>query len=167
MMDFQNDTDLLRPFFADYPFRLFCVNAQTDYNVFHTELKTLFMALSQRSNPNGLQQLMTGHNAYKHLSPDTAEALAILLDMPQIWEKREEYFNLNKEDYNMCYAVQKWHEQDRSEGIAIGREDKTRQVIANMLKRGFSDEDISALAECSQTMINEIKASLLSSHSLN
>ncbi|MCM1062875.1 MAG: Rpn family recombination-promoting nuclease/putative transposase [Eubacterium sp.] len=160
MMDFQSDTDLFRPFFADYPFRLFCINAQPDFETFHSELKLFFMALNQRGNPDGLQQLMTEYDAYQHLSPDTAETLATLLDMPQIWEKREEYMNQNREDYDMCYAVQKWHEQDISKGMALGREDKTRQIVTNMLKRGFSDEDISALAECSQAMIDEMRGTL-------
>lgn len=112
--------------------------------------------------------LLSEDPSYKHLSADTLETLAILLGMPQIWERRKEYKNPNREDYNMCYAVRKWHEQDiasgRAEGIALGRNegslDKTKKVVTNMLKRGFSDEDIAALAECDQVMIDEVRTSL-------
>lgn len=78
-----------------------------DFDMFRTELRLLFPVLNQRGNPDGLQQLLSENSAYKHLSADTLEALAILLGMPQIWERRMEYRNQNKEDYNMCYAVQK------------------------------------------------------------
>ena len=128
----------------------------------------MFPVLNQRGNPDGLQYLLSENPAYKHLSADTLEALAILLGMPQIWERRTEYKNQDKEDYNMCYAVQKWHEQDialgRAEGIALGRDegslDKTKQIVTNMLKRGFSDEDIASMAECDQGMIDEMRAAL-------
>lgn len=184
MMNFQDKSDIFRPLFADYPFRLFCVNAQSDFDMFHTELRLLFPVLNQRGNPDGLQYLLSENPAYKHLSADTLEALAILLGMPQIWKRRTEYKNQDKEDYNMCYAVQKWHEQDialgraegialgrregialgRDEGIALGRDegslDKTKQIVTNMLKRGFSDEDIASMAECDQIMIDEMRAAL-------
>lgn len=168
MMNFQDPPGIMQHFFADYPFRLFCVNARSDFDMFHTELRSLFLALNQRGDPSGLQQLLSEDPSYKHLSADTLETLAILLGMPQIWERRKEYKNPNREDYNMCYAVRKWHEQDiasgRAEGIALGRNegslDKTKKVVTNMLKRGFSDEDIAALAECDQVMIDEVRTSL-------
>lgn len=172
MMDFQGEADILRPFFADYPFRLFCVNTQPDFDMFHTELRPLFLALNQRGNPDGMQQLMLEEPAYRHLSADTLETLAVLLGLPQIWEKREYYMNQDEEDYNMCYAVRKWHEQDialgRSEGIALGRSEgmlsKTKQIVANMLERGFSDQDIIALAECDTALIDDVRGSILRPH---
>ncbi|MDE6925027.1 MAG: hypothetical protein K2P59_07165 [Acetatifactor sp.] len=43
-----------------------------------------------------------------------------------------------------------------------GSLDKTKQIVTNMLKRGFSDEDIASMAECDQVMIDEMRAALLS-----
>lgn len=161
MMKFGEDSDVLYPLFADYPFRLFCINAQTDFRIFHTELRALFMALNQRNSPEGLQKLFTEESAYRHLSKDTAEALATLLNIPRIWDFRNEYENQSEEDYDMCYAVKKWHEQDKMEGIVLGRNegilDKTRIVVENMLKRGFSDDDIASLADCELTLIEEVR----------
>lgn len=161
MMNFQNEPDMMRPFFADYPFRLFCVNAQPDFDIFRTELRALFLALNQRGNPDGLQQLMMEEPDYRHLSADTLETLAILLGIPQIWEKREDYMNQDKEDYNMCYAVRKWHEQDIALGRSEGMLDKTRQIVANMLERGFPDDEITALAECDTALINDVRESII------
>lgn len=51
----------------------------------------------------------------------------------------------------------KWHEQDKMEGIELGRLDKTRIVVENMLKRGFADDDIASLADCELTLIEEVR----------
>ena len=47
-----------------------------------------------------------------------------------------------------------------SQGTILGKEEKTRQVIANMLKRGMSNEDICALAECEEYLIEEVRSQL-------
>ena len=45
----------------------------------------------------------------------------------------------------------------RAEGEALGRNEKTRIIVTNMLRRGMSDEDIRALAECEQALIDELR----------
>lgn len=45
-------------------------------------------------------------------------------------------------------------------GISQGELDKTRVVVTNMIKRGMSDDDIRALAECSQELIDQIKSGM-------
>ena len=45
----------------------------------------------------------------------------------------------------------------RAEGEALGRNEKTRIIVTNMLRRGMSDEDIRALAECEQELIDEVR----------
>jgi flagellar biosynthesis/type III secretory pathway protein FliH len=42
----------------------------------------------------------------------------------------------------------------RAEGLASGRE----TIIHNMLRRGFSDEEICSLVECSQETLDEIRS---------
>ena len=52
----------------------------------------------------------------------------------------------------------------KAQGITIGHakgmEEKTRVIIANMLKRNMSDADICALAECSQEMVDEVRKAI-------
>ena len=43
-------------------------------------------------------------------------------------------------------------------GIQTGMDDKTRNVVMNMLKRGMTDEDIIAIAECTQELIDELRS---------
>ena len=66
-----------------------------------------------------------------------------------------------KEEYDMCQALREWSEEERAigrqEGISQENERKTNQVIRNMLARGYSDEDICVIAECTVEKIEEIR----------
>ena len=66
-----------------------------------------------------------------------------------------------QEDCNMCQALREWIEEERSlglaEGEAKGASEMMRVFVRNMLRRGMSDEDIMALAECSQEFVDEVR----------
>ena len=66
-----------------------------------------------------------------------------------------------KEEYDMCQALREWAKEERAigqqEGTTQGREDNIRQVIRNMLARGYSDENICVIAECTVEKIEEIR----------
>jgi predicted transposase YdaD len=72
---------------------------------------------------------------------------------------KEKY--LEQGGINMCTAIQEMMADSRAEGRLEGRiegiQDKQRQIIRNMLARGMSNEDIMALAECSQEEVNEVR----------
>lgn len=73
----------------------------------------------------------------------------------------------------MCRAMREWMEEERNEGVqqgiqqgiqqgmqqgkAEGIREKQEIIIRNMLARGFSDEDICALAECDLKTVEEIR----------
>ena len=76
-----------------------------------------------------------------------------------------------EEDVNMCKA---WEDM-RNEGIQLGEQrglqrglqrgeqklqEKNRLVIKNMLQRGYSDEDILAIAECEPEDIEQVRKQL-------
>lgn len=71
----------------------------------------------------------------------------------------------DREEYDMCKAMQELLEEERKSGIlqginsgkVEGAVDKTRTVIQNMLERGFSNEDICAIADCDCRMIEEVR----------
>ena len=50
--------------------------------------------------------------------------------------------------------------EGRAEGLAEGITEATMMIVENMLKRGMSDEDICALAECDMTLVEEVRAKL-------
>lgn len=172
MMDFGGESDRLQRYFADYPMRLFCLNGADDFECFHTGLRELFGAMKYRRDKKKLRELFTENERYRHLSPDTAEALSVVLNIPGLWRgtdvlhSQERYRNRdNREEYDMCQA---WEElkaeyiaEGREEGLAVGSAEglleKTKKVVRNMLKRGFSDRDICELAECSVELIDSVR----------
>ena len=170
MMCFRDDSDDMRHFFIDYPMKLFCVNEQTSFSTFHTELKELFQAIKYKSNKTLLKQLFEQNRNYQSLSADTVEALSILLHMPVLWENREDYMNKtkNREEYNMCKGMRDWLEEERTNGFKDGFNNGFNNGVAggkkitiqNMLKRGFSDIDICALVECDEMLVNEVRKNM-------
>ena len=84
-----------------------------------------------------------------------------------------------EEDVNMCKAwedmaidmknegLQLGLRQGEQRGLQLGRQqgekklqEKNRLVIKNMLQRGYSDEDILAIAECEQADIEQVRKQL-------
>ena len=166
MMDFGKENDRLRQSFADYPMRLFCLNDAENFECFRTELRELFGAMKYRRDKERLRELFVTNRRYRRLTPDTAEAIAVFLNIPDLWQRQEKYRNTEqKEAYDMCQA---WEElkaeyiaegkaEGRAEGKAEGFLEKTREVVRNLLKCGFADEDICKLAECSMELINSVR----------
>ena len=80
-----------------------------------------------------------------------------------------------EEDVNMCKAWEDMAIDMKNEGIQLGEQrglqlgrqqgeqklqEKNRLVIKNMLQRGYSDEDILAIAECEQADIEQVRRQL-------
>lgn len=51
--------------------QLLCVNEETDFDVFHTEVRQLFRALQYRGDKKGLLQLLEKDEEYSHLDMET------------------------------------------------------------------------------------------------
>lgn len=155
-MEFGEDSDRMSRFFADYPLKLFCVNENTDFAVFHTELREVFEALKFRRDKKGFRRIIENNPAYGNLDRDTVEVLSVLMQAPRIWEEREKYMNHNNENeegYDMITAWQELLTDERAEG----RMEAQAAIILNMIKRGFSEEDICSLAECDLKKVAEVR----------
>lgn len=126
----------MEAFFADYPLRLFYVKEETDCSVFRTELREVLEALKYRRNKGRLRGIMTEAEAYRHLSEDTVEVLSVLLDAPDIWEKRNLYRNeeSDKEEYDMCQAMREMLMDERIEGRSEGRNEGREEGIRVLIK---------------------------------
>ena len=65
-----------------------------------------------------------------------------------------------EEDVNMCKAWEDMAIDMKNEGLQLGEQEKNRLVIKNMLQRGYSDEDIIAIAECEPEDIEQVRKQL-------
>ena len=155
--------------FKDYPLTLFCVNEQDGFGEFHSDLQQLFRAMNCRKNKEKMAELIRDE-AYSHLSEETWEAIAVMTDNAAMLQKKELYKteNQEKEEYNMCQALEELMEDKRNEGEKIGEKkgeikgnlERTKIVVRNMLCRGYEIEDVCAIAECDSSLVEEVRKNM-------
>ena len=158
MMRFEKGNDF-QELFGDYPFRLYCLNEIKDLGVFHTEVRSLFRVLQFREDREEMRQLLQEDEEYRQLDADTLEVMAVVLDMPKLWENRRQYLIDEKEEYAMCKAMREWAAEERRLGREEGREEGLFTVVKNLLSRGMSDMDIIAIAECDHEFVVKVRES--------
>lgn len=134
--------------FSDYQMRLYCVNEQQDFQVFHTELRQFFQALVYRKNKEKLKELIENSVEYQNLSEETFEMIIKFLGMSELWKNRNNFMNHNdaKEGYNMCQAIRELRAEERAigreEGKEIGIEQGIEQMILENLEEHRTEETI-------------------------
>lgn len=140
MMQFTGVEDRFQELFIDYPLRLYCLNEANDLGLFRTEVQQLFRALQYRKDRKGLTKLLKGDPAFRQLDKETLETVAVLLDMPEVWEHRDKIENRNseKEEYDMCQAVMEW----RVELVKSGRGECLIEQVKKKLQKGKDIETI-------------------------
>ena len=177
MMEFDPE-ESVRSLFKDYPLTLFCINEQEGFEEFHSGLKQLFCAMNCRKDKERMAELMK-NEAYSHLSKETWEAIAVMTDNAAMLQKKDKYKTENgkEEEYNMCQALEELMEERESMGEKRGRREgrnegrregrnegnleKTKIVVRNLLRMGFSVDDICKAAECAPALVKEIRDSLV------
>ncbi len=121
MMDFGTNEDGMSEFFADYPFRLLCVNEMEDFSIFHTQLQDVFRLMQCRKDKEKMLRLLEESPKYRELDEETLELLAVVVDEPRIWENRSKYKQEGQEGgYNMCKAWKEMKRDARNEGKLEG-----------------------------------------------
>ena len=139
MMDFGEDVGDMSEQFADYLFRLYCVNEEQDFSVFHTQLRSVFELLPLRKDKKRLQEKLSEDETYSHMDADSFEFLSVVMDNPTIWKNRHKFkrsvneteeTGKNEEEYDMCQAIRELIEDGKQEGIKEGR----LQSVENLMK---------------------------------
>lgn len=176
MMDFGNLPEDENIPFADYSMKLYCINEEVNFDRFRTDLREVFLAFSCRSNRAKLEKLLQEEPNYRSLAADTVEVIAVLLNFWELAEHMEKYRRIEEsgeERYDMCKALMDLRAEERilgqelgqkigqeigeKIGERIGETGKTLQIVRNMIARGYSDEDICAIAECSEELVQEVR----------
>ncbi len=158
MMDFGKGAENMKDYFADYPFRLYCVNEEQDFSMFHTEIRNVFELLPLRKDKKRLLQKLEQNSTYKHMSEDSLELLSILMDSPSIWKNRKKYMrrkDINQETekqesegYDMCQAIRELIEDGRQEGLSEG------------LSQGLSQGHMETLKQNVESLMSSLSVSL-------
>lgn len=164
MMAFDPQNKNLQSLFEEYHLHLFCINEQHVFDAFRSDLKPLFQAINCRNNKKKMIELMKDE-IYSHLNEDTWDAIAVMTDNAAMLQKKDLYKTENqKEEFNMCQALQELMQDERNEGRIEGRNEgkieDQKIVIRNMINRGYKTEDICAIAECSPAFVKEVETEL-------
>lgn len=164
MMAFDPQNKNLQSLFEEYHLHLFCINEQHVFDAFRSDLKPLFQAINCRNNKKKMIELMKDET-YSHLNEDTWDAIAVMTDNAAMLQKKYLYKTENqKEEFNMCQALQELMQDERNEGRIEGRNEgkieDQKIVIRNMINRGYKTEDICAIAECSPAFVKEVETEL-------
>lgn len=164
MMAFDPQNKNLQSLFEEYHLHLFCINEQYVFDAFRSDLKPLFQPINCRNNKKKMIELMKDET-YSHLNEDTWDAIAVMTDNAAMLQKKDLYKTENqKEEFNMCQALQELMQDERNEGRIEGRNEgkieDQKIVIRNMINRGYKTEDICAIAECSPAFVKEVETEL-------
>lgn len=135
----------------------------------------MFDFIRYSEDKEALKKLIETEPAYQSMEEDAFDVMVQYANAEELVGRKDEYEKEGKVD--MCKAITEWLAEEREAGmqagiqrgietgiqrgiqtgIQTGIDDKTRNVVINMLKRGMSDEDIIAIAECTQELIDELK----------
>ena len=164
MMAFDPQNKNLQSLFEEYHLHLFCINEQYVFDACRSDLKPLFQAINCRNNKKKMIELMKDET-YSHLNEDTWDAIAVMTDNAAMLQKKDLYKTENqKEEFNMCQALQELMQDERNEGRIEGRNEgkieDQKIVIRNMINRGYKTEDICAIAECNPAFVKEVETEL-------
>lgn len=72
-------------------------------------------------------------DAYKHLDKETLEVASVVMDMPEIWEHRDEYQE-SMEEYDMCKAIRGLMADSKAEGRQEGQQQECVTNIRNLME---------------------------------
>lgn len=130
MMDFGDDKDGMSKYFSDYPLHLYCLNEQDDFEIFKTEIKNVFKIMKFRKDKRKLVSELN-KSEFQKVDLETLEVISVALDARQIWNKREKYMQIEgeKEEVNMCPALQEWMEEERSIGMVKGMAESVLELL--------------------------------------
>ena len=175
ILDFSEIPEELKELTADYRMNLVEIRKLEDTSVFKTDVRQVFDFIRCAEDKDALRELVEGDAYYEQMEEDAFDVVTHYTKATELIQTKREYEREGKID--MCRAITELIADGRSEGIAIGKtegiaigksegiatgmEEKTRIIVANMLARGMTDEDICVLAECDQSLVDEVRQALM------
>jgi len=111
----------------------------------------MFSNFANAKDKEKLKELVENDPVYKEMDEDAYDMAVEYTNAKELMTVKSYYGKDGKVD--MCEALTALIEDGKKEGF----DEKTRQIVRNMLKRGMTDEDVIALAECRPELIEEVR----------
>ena len=154
MMDFTDIPEELQKMAADYRINLVEIRKLKDTSMFQTDVRQVFDFIRCSEDKEALARLVENDTYYKNMEEDAFDVVAQYTNAAELINAKEYYRKDGKVD--MCTAITELI----ADGRQAGREEGRRSVLINMIRRGMSDADIIAIAECDQTLVDELRRTL-------
>ena len=173
------DPEILK-YVQDYHIHLIAPGNMTDQQIqcFHSSMRKVLTFIKYAKDKEKMKEIMSEEDSdFYHVDRETAQ---FIKEMTGVNIEIQE----GEEDVNMCKAWEDMAIDMKNEGLQLGlRQGEQRGlqlgrqqgeqigeqrglqenrflVIKNMLQRGYSDEDILAIAECEQADIEQVRRQL-------
>ena len=133
----------MRDLISNYQIKVFDLNKVEDFSAFKTTLRTVFEFYSYRRNKEGLKEYLEKHQTEVKLLDEESRFLLSTIVKEKRLLKQLKMTDMSqendKEDKNMCQAIQEMIDDGREEGIQIGR---AESIIFILNQKGSLSENV-------------------------
>ena len=152
MLDFSDIPDCLKEMVSDYKINVIDIRKFENTEVFQTDVKHVFDFIRCSEDKKKLVELVENDVYYTQMDEEAFDVVTKYANAKQLVKAKE--YQVEGGKRNMCKAIKDLMDDSREEG----REQMKLNFVENMLRKGMSDEDICALAECDIEFVNGVKA---------
>ena len=153
------DPEILK-YVQDYHIHLIAPGNMTDQQIrcFHSSMRKVLTFIKYAKDKEKMKEIMSEEDSdFYHVDRETAQFIKEMTGVNIEIQEEEE-------DVNMCKAWEDMAIDMKNEGLQLGErlgmQENRFLVIKNMLQRGYSDEDILAIAECEPEDIEQVRKQL-------
>lgn len=160
ILDFTDIPAELKSMINNYRINLLEIRRLEDTSVFKSDLKQVFDFIRFSEDKMQLRKLVKSDVYYAEMEEDAYDVAVAFTNADRLIQVKK--FHAKKGKVNMCRALNELLADERTEGKAEGRTEGMAEgqaiIILNMLKRGFSEEEICGLAECSREVVDGVRS---------
>lgn len=147
ILDLEGMDESLQKYLGNY--QLHVVNlTDLDENKFTTDLREVVGIAKCRGNKDALRKYCRDNSdRLRSLDEDTYDLICALLNQKSLDFKKENYYNAEKEEIDMCKAMEDWAKDEQEKGRKEGRkegEEQLSSLIQRLAKDGRMDDILKA-----------------------
>jgi hypothetical protein len=156
MIDFADIPEELRAMVQNYKIQLIEVRKLEDTSVFKTDVRQVFDFIRCSGDPDRLQQLVEGDDAYQDMDEDAYDMAAQYSKDAEDVIKIKDYYK-KEARVNMGGAISELIERGRLKGVEQGRND----TIRKLLSKGYTCEEIAGMLDMDQSEVEKLRSDAL------
>lgn len=142
ILDLEGMDESLQQFLENY--RLHVVNlTDLDENKFETDLREVIGMAKCRGDKEALQKYCEDHaDRLRNLNEDIYDLICALLNLRSLKLNKENYYNTETEEVNMCKAMEDWAKEEQEKGRKAGKKEGKKEgeeKLSTLIKKLHKD----------------------------